>query len=186
MPKNFIITLLIVIFSLNLLNACGIYRPVDMKNEPATAAEKRRKNIDEGKGISLKSIVGNRSTNFEFSTSNPLWRASLEILDFMPLSTVDYAGGIIITDWYNDKNNINESLKISIRFLTNEVRSDSLKITIYELTKIQNYLNDQEEKEQTDEPEHRGFESSSRRIIRLQLWSLRNSSANGSIINCNE
>ena len=132
MPKNFIKTLLIIIFSLNLLYACGIYRPVDMKNEPATAKEKRRKNIDEGKGISLKGIVGNRSTNFEFSTSNPLWRASLEILDFMPLSTVDYAGGIIITDWYNDKNNINESLKISIRFLTNEVRSDSLKITIYE------------------------------------------------------
>lgn len=132
MPKNFIKTLLIIIFSLNLLNACGIYRPVDMKDEPATAKEKRRKNIDEGKGISLKGIVGNRSTNFEFSTSNPLWRASLEILDFMPLSTVDYAGGIIITDWYNDKNNINESLKISIRFLTNEVRSDSLKITIYE------------------------------------------------------
>ena len=132
MPQNFIKTLLIIIFSLNLLNACGIYRPVDMKNEPATAKEKRRKNIDEGKGISLKGIVGNRSTNFEFSTSNPLWRASLETLDFMPLSTVDYAGGIIITDWYNDKNNINESLKISIRFLTNEIRSDSLKITVYE------------------------------------------------------
>lgn len=132
MPQNFIKTLLIIVFSLNLLNACGIYRPVDMKNEPATAEEKRRKNIDEGKGISLKGIVGNRSTNFEFSTSNPLWRASLETLDFMPLSTVDYAGGIIITDWYNDKNNINESLKISIRFLTNEIRSDSLKITIYE------------------------------------------------------
>ncbi len=33
-----------------------------------------------------------------------LWRASLEILDFIPLTTVDYSGGIIITDWYNDKN----------------------------------------------------------------------------------
>ena len=75
--------------------------------------------------------MGNKSTNYEFSTSNPLWRASLEIIDFMPLSTVDYSGGVIITDWYSDGSNSKESIKITIRFLSNEVRSDSIKIIVH-------------------------------------------------------
>ena len=95
------------------------------------AKERARKNVEEGRGVSLKGMIGgNKSTNYEFSTSNPLWRASLEIIDFMPLSTVDYSGGVIITDWYSE-NNSDESIKISIRFLSNEVRSDNLKIIVH-------------------------------------------------------
>ena len=75
--------------------------------------------------------MGNRGTNFEFSTSNPMWRASLEILDFIPMTTVDYAGGMIISDWYSDNNQSNESIKITLRFLNNEVRSDSLKVIVH-------------------------------------------------------
>jgi len=102
-----------------------------VKNGGLGAEEKRRKNIDEGRGVSLKGIVGKRgSTNYEFSTSNPMWRASLETLDFLPLSTVDYSGGVIITDWYSDVTT-DESLKITIRFLSNEIRSDSLKIIVH-------------------------------------------------------
>ena len=49
-----------------------------------------------------------------------MWRASLETLDFLPLTTVDYSGGIIITDWYFDNTGKSEeSIKISIRFLSN-------------------------------------------------------------------
>ena len=59
-----------------------------------------------------------------------MWRASLEILDFLPLTTVDYSGGIIITDWYNDSNS-NESIKITLRFLSNEIRADSLKVIVH-------------------------------------------------------
>ena len=70
-------------------------------------------------------------TNFEFSTSNPMWRASLETLDFLPLQTVDYSGGVIISDWYSENTNKNESLKITIRFLSNEIRSDSIKIIVH-------------------------------------------------------
>ena len=87
--------------------------------------------MEEGRGVSLKGVLGgNNSTNYEFSTSNPLWRASLEIIDFMPLSTVDYSGGVIITDWYND-NSTNDSIKITLRFLSNEIRSDSLKVIVH-------------------------------------------------------
>ena len=72
------------------------------------------------------------STTYEFSTSNPMWRASLEILDFLPMTTVDYSGGIIITDWYSDISSSNEdSIKITVRFLSNDIRSDSLKIIVH-------------------------------------------------------
>ena len=104
----------------------------NVKDAGLGAEEKRRKNIEEGRGVSLKGIVGNRggSTNYEFSSSNPMWRASLETLDFLPLITVDYSGGVIITDWYSD-NSSGDSIKITVRFLSNEIRSDSLKIIVH-------------------------------------------------------
>ena len=120
---------------LNLItfNSCGIYKKVDQRQMPDGADARARKNIEEGKGVSIGGLLNKRgsgSTNYEFSTSNPMWRASLEILDFLPLSTVDYSGGMIITDWYSE-NNSDESIKISIRFLSNEVRSDNLKVIVH-------------------------------------------------------
>tara|TARA_B100001564_G_scaffold105483_1_gene87286 strand:- start:5625 stop:6146 length:522 start_codon:yes stop_codon:yes gene_type:complete len=103
----------------------------DARNNPVNAQERARKNIEEGKGVSLGSILNKRGTNYEFSSSNPMWRASLELLDFLPLSTVDYSGGVIVSDWYSDNTKSNESIKISVRFLSNEVRSNSLKIIIH-------------------------------------------------------
>ena len=124
--------------SLLLLSACGIgqklkdfHEPVDLRNEPLDPDERAKRNIEQGRGISLGNL-GSKGTNYEFSTSNPMWRASLEILDFIPLTTVDYSGGMIITDWYSDNTaNNNESLKITVRFLSNEIRSDSLKIVVH-------------------------------------------------------
>ena len=102
------------------------------KDRPVNAQERARQNIEQGRGISLKGAVsGRRSTTYEFSTSNPLWRASLETIDFMPLATVDYSGGIIITDWYSDASSGNDSIKITVRFLSNEVQSNSIKIIVH-------------------------------------------------------
>tara|TARA_B000000609_G_C24122044_1_gene320160 strand:- start:102 stop:638 length:537 start_codon:yes stop_codon:yes gene_type:complete len=99
---------------------------------PVNADERARKNIEEGRGISLKGAMSkNSKTTYEFSTSNPLWRASLETIDFMPLTTVDYSGGIIITDWYSDTNNPNQALKITLRFLSNEIQSNSIKVIVH-------------------------------------------------------
>ena len=85
---------------------------------------------------------GNKSgTNYEFASANPLWRATLDTLDFMPLVSANYSGGIIITDWYSDGNNSNESIKISIRFLTNEIRSDALDIKIFTRKCLENLMN---------------------------------------------
>ena len=115
-----------------ILAHCGGLSKTDTRKVPVNALERARKNVEEGRGASIGSIIKNRGrNNFEFSSSNPMWRASLEIMDFLPLSTVDYSGGIIITDWYSDSKIANEALKISVRFLSNEVRADSLKIVVH-------------------------------------------------------
>ena len=126
MKKFFLVfTLLILI----ILTGCN--KKVLDPNRPLTAEEKRKQNIKEGRGASISSILGaTRGTNYEFSTSNPMWRASLETLDFLPLTTVDYSGGVIITDWYSENGNL-EQIKLTIRFLSNEIRSDSLKIIVH-------------------------------------------------------
>jgi hypothetical protein len=115
------------------LGGCGIYKKVDARKVSPNASERAKTNIEEGKGYKLfdtrRNIMGGGA--FQFANSNGLWRASLDIIDFMPLSSVNYSGGIIITDWYSDNKNPNESIKISIRFLTNEIRSDSLDIKIF-------------------------------------------------------
>ena len=72
-----------------------------------------------------------RGTTYEFASSNELWRASLDTIDFMPLASVNYSGGIIITDWYGNNDSTNENIKISIRFFTNEIRSDALDIKVF-------------------------------------------------------
>jgi|TARA_B100000401_G_C52810138_1_gene723303 hypothetical protein len=126
--------LIFLIISSFLLVSCGgkkIFRPVDLRKEPVSGKERARKNVEEGRGISLMGVGKKKGTNYEFSTSNPMWRASLEILDVLPLTTVDYSGGIIITDWYSDTSIKNESIKITVRFLSNDVRSDSLKVIVH-------------------------------------------------------
>ena len=112
------------------LSSCGT--GVDAKKYPPNPELRVKKNIEEGRGFNLnKAINKNTSTNFEFASSNELWRASLDVIDFMPLSSVNYSGGIIISDWYSNNQNSDESIKISIRFLTNEIRSDALDIKIF-------------------------------------------------------
>ena len=71
---------------------------------------------------------GSNNTTFAFGTSNVLWRATLKTLEFLPIANADYSGGIIVYDWYSDKDS-NEQIKISIKFLSNEVRSDAIQIT---------------------------------------------------------
>ena len=116
------------------LTACGGYEKVDQRTRPDGAQAKARKNIEEGKGASIGGLTRGigRGTTYEFSSSNPMWRASLETLDFLPLTTVDYSGGVIITDWYSDNNSSKESIKISLRFLSNDIRSESLKVIVHQ------------------------------------------------------
>ena len=130
MKKIFpIFALYLLVFQV--LVSCGIYRPVDAKKYPPQPELRVKNNIEEGRGFRLMTGFGNeKGGKFEFANANPLWRASLDIIDFMPLLSVDYGGGIIITDWYGDENE-NDSIKITIQFLSNEVRSDALNIKVF-------------------------------------------------------
>ena len=120
--------LLLYGFALIALNSCN---GADAKKYPPDPKERVKKNLEEGRGFRLMDAVKKeQGGNFLFASANELWRASLDTIDFMPLASVNYSGGIIITDWYSDGNN-DEALKISIRFLTNEIRSDALDIKIF-------------------------------------------------------
>ena len=104
----------------------------DARKNPPDPDERVRRNLEQGKGFRLDSALGGvkgGGGNFEFASSNELWRASLDTIDFMPLLSANYSGGIIITDWYSE--NPNESIKVTIRFLSNEVRSDAISIKIF-------------------------------------------------------
>jgi len=123
---TFVITFSIFLQSCEALK----FKRSDVKDNPINDADKREKNIREGKGISIGG--GKKGSGvFDFATSNEMWRASMEILDFVPLATADYGGGVIITDWYKDDLNSKESIKIMINFLSNEIRADGLKVKVY-------------------------------------------------------
>jgi hypothetical protein len=126
-------TIIFSILLISLLNSCGGKLPgADARKYPDDPKLRVKKNLEEGRGFRLSdSMNKSRGGVFEFASSNELWRASLDTIDFMPLSSVNYSGGIIITDWYSTDQNSNESIKISIRFLTNEIRSDALDIKVF-------------------------------------------------------
>ena len=124
----------LIILMIFTLTSCsqGFFKTGDARKNPPDPRERVRKNLEEGKGFRLMdSMTGNRGTNFEFASSNGLWRASLEVLDFMPLTSANYSGGVIITDWYSEQGNADESIKITVKFLSNEVRSDALDVDIF-------------------------------------------------------
>ena len=117
---------------LPMLSSCNAlkYRPVSAKDYPPEPEKRIKKNIEEGRGIRIWKNRKKGGT-FDFASSNALWRASLDTINFMPLLTADYGGGIIVTDWYNSTNDENQSIKISIQFLSNEIRSDALDIKVF-------------------------------------------------------
>ena len=110
-----------------LLSACNGKLGGDARKYPPDPKKRIAKNLEEGRGVTLNPKAG----VFEFASSNELWRASLDVIDFIPLSSVNYSGGVIISDWYSSKKNSKESIKVSIRFLTNEIRSDALDIKVF-------------------------------------------------------
>ena len=131
-PRKKIFFVLAGIALIGLLNSCGIWDPADARKVSPNADERVKKNLEEGRGVVLADIFsGKGGTAYQFASSNPMWRATLEILDFLPLSNVDYSGGIITTDWYNEGTSLDESIKITVRFLSNEIRADGIKVIVH-------------------------------------------------------
>ena len=133
--SKFLIKAIIITVSFAAIASCGIYKKTDARKVPPRGIDRAEKNIQEGKGFRLLDTARNRNTGvFDFATSNPMWRATIELLDFVPFSNVDYSGGIIITDWYYDTEETSDSFKITVKFLSNEIRSDGLNVLVHSKT----------------------------------------------------
>jgi len=132
-PSKILVICTLAIFILNSCAKEGFFKPGDARKNPPDPKERVKKNIEEGRGFRLNDAIrgGRGGTNFEFASSNELWRASLDVLNFMPLTSANYSGGVIITDWYSEQGNANESIKITIRFLSNEIRSDAINVDVF-------------------------------------------------------
>jgi len=119
-----------LILALFALNSCA--NRGDARKISPNAADRVKKNVEEGRGFKIMDkITTGKKTNFQFASSNELWRASLDVIDFMPLTSANYSGGIIITDWYSEDENTSESIKLIIRFLNNEIRTDAIDLKIF-------------------------------------------------------
>ena len=129
--KQITALLLILLFSQSACGPLAWDKDTTAKTTSADPRKRVEKNLTEGRGFRLSDAMNRGDTTYSFASSNPLWKATLDILDFMPLVSANYSGGIIITDWYNDSNSPNQSIKITIRFLSNEIRVDALDIKVF-------------------------------------------------------
>ena len=132
LSKNTLKFSFLIIF-LPLLNNCAKTDPISGEKVLIETDQTKKAREFAARGGGIFGDIGKTSsgTNFEFGTSNVLWRATLKSLDFLPLLNADYSGGVIIYDWYSQTNNPKEQIKISVQFLNNELRSDSVKITAH-------------------------------------------------------
>jgi hypothetical protein len=138
-----ILVIFFALISLILQTACEPfkYKKVNAKDFPPDPKQRVQKNMEEGRGFRIMDSVNKKGgTSYEFASSNPLWKATLDTLDFMPLVSANYSGGIVVTDWYSE-GSANESIKITVRFLTNEVRSDAINVDVFVKKCTQNFTN---------------------------------------------
>ena len=125
--------LIVILF----LSSCGkdMFTFPSAKDVPIDVNERVEKNIEEGRGISFGGPKRQGGV-FDFASSNEMWRASIEVLDFVSFTNASYSGGIIITDWFSGNSKDEETrlreLKITVRFLSNEIRADGLKVIVHE------------------------------------------------------
>ena len=140
MKTNLLKFITLLIFTLFFLNSCGLYKRSDIKDNPVNVDERVKRNIEEGRGFRFGKGA-TRGGDFDFASSNPLWRSAVDVLDFVPLTNASYSGGIIITEWFSSENsteNNNRELKITVRFMSNEIRADAIKVLVFEKSCMQN------------------------------------------------
>ena len=141
--KNKHISSIFIVLCAFILSSCS---SSPKKNDEDKILEEKRLNpnlVERAKENAAKNPIfdssrKNNSGNFEFTTSNVLWRATLKTLDFIPLNNTDYSGGVIVTDWYG---NTEEQIKISVKFLSNELSIESIKVITHKKECNQNNCN---------------------------------------------
>ena len=140
MKKNLIKFFTLIAITLFFLNSCGLYKRADVKDTPINVDERVKRNIEEGRGFRFGKGA-TRGGDFDFASSNPLWRGAVDVLDFVPLTNASYSGGIIITEWFSAENSseiTNRELKLTVRFMSNEIRADAIQVLVFEKSCMQN------------------------------------------------
>ena len=140
MKTNLIKFFTFIIFTSVLLNSCGIYKRSDIKDNPVNVDERVKRNVQEGRGFRFGKGA-TRGGDFDFASSNPLWRSAVDVLDFVPLTNASYSGGVIITEWFSSESNTentNRELKLTVQFVSNEIRADAIKVLVFEKTCVLN------------------------------------------------
>ena len=129
--------LLILTFILIILQGCSSVDPATGEKiliEPSPD-KRAREFADKGGGLfgglGKPGAIKPGGGTVDFASSNVLWKATLKTLDFLPLLNADYTGGVIIYDWYTEASSSKEHVKVTVRFLSNELRSDSIKVTAH-------------------------------------------------------
>ncbi len=91
-----------------------------------------------GGGGLLGSNKDKNSNSVGISVNSFLWRASLDTISFMPITSADPFGGTILTDWYTAEGSENERLKVNVFILTRELRSDGLRVRVFKQIRKKN------------------------------------------------
>jgi len=79
----FIYNLILGVFLIFFISSCGLYKKSDARKVSPNPSERVKANMEKGEGFRIK-YLGKNSGDFQFASSNEMWRATLDILDFAP------------------------------------------------------------------------------------------------------
>lgn len=108
-----------------------------VNGQAMTRAQEKQQGKLFGDGLNLfgSDKKNNQNDGGGIGVNSFLWRATLDTLSFMPLSSADPFGGVIITDWYSPPETPNERFKVTGYILGTALRSDALKVSIFRQVK---------------------------------------------------
>ena len=126
--------------------------PFNLATDRELALSDAKNRLRTGGGLlgqkgTLELFGGGSNTEQQISTLgmpiNPyLWRASIETINFMPLSSTDPFAGTIITDWYTTEDNLGERCKLNIFINGKEFKTDNLRVSSFcQLLKNNQWVN---------------------------------------------
>lgn len=139
----------IILFTLLFLQSCSTFSSKKEESEAVkTVIGDNKKRLEPNLKERAEKFEGEmifggkkkQNNTFDFATSNVLWRASIEALDFIPLANASYSGGVIVTDWYSPSLTSNEQVKIEVNFLSSDLKPSSINVKSFKKTCENNTL----------------------------------------------
>jgi hypothetical protein len=124
---------ILILLGMTTLVGCGVdHIREDM--ETSHPEDRKTRGAEKFLGHETLKFGGTKKRSHEetgIGVNSYLWRASLDTVSFMPISSADPFGGVILTDWFSPSATENERFKINILLLSRQLRSDGLKVSIF-------------------------------------------------------